>query len=377
MNYPKIIALYRLERNGMIYDYLNATTKKEARETIKNNGGIVFAILTMEEAYKLAFCTEGYYYKGFKGILNAKDDKKVERVSDFLSQCFFYENDDIRASYESTINYKMAKCEVKIAHYEAEIKYWSKNDGWFEIVESYQNSINKVRQEMAEINKKDEEKQNVEKQATEFANNVEKMLQNQGATIIDKKVNVFKDMEEKYEGHATIIAKKDGKTITIDKFMTLWFCTVNEEKYISDSDLQSVIEEEFSTKNDIMEETTEKIDTKEQQYLGETDIMSDYERYLDMAYDLAWQEEEEEEEEEEVSKNVEEKVSEYEVKEWDYYLDMAYEESWTYDEEEEDLSENDEKEVARIMAMLDEEFGKYPDEILIDLSKNDERRILT
>ena len=78
-----------------------------------------------------------------------------------------------------------------------------------------------------------------------------------------------------------------------------------------------------------------------------------------------------------MSKNVEEKVSEYEVKEWDYYLDMAYEESWTYDEEEEDLSENDEKEVARIMAMLDEEFGKYPDEILIDLSKNDERCILT
>ena len=36
MNYPKIIALYRLERNGMIYDYLKATTKKEARETIKN-----------------------------------------------------------------------------------------------------------------------------------------------------------------------------------------------------------------------------------------------------------------------------------------------------------------------------------------------------
>ena len=215
----------------------------------------------------------------------------------------------------------------------------------------------------------------MEQKTNEFANNVENMLKNEGVTIIDKKVNVFKDMEEKYEGHATIIAKKDGETITIDKFMTLWFCTVNEEKYVSDSDLQNAIEEEFPTKNDIMEETTEKIDTKEQQYLGETDIMSDYERYMDMAYDLAWQEEEEEEEE--VSKNVEEKVSEYEVKEWDYYLDMAYEESWTYDEEEEDLSENDEKEVARIMAMLDEEFGKYPDEILIDLSKNDERCILT
>ena len=281
MNYPKIIALYRLERNGMIYDYLKATTKKEARETIRLNGGIVYAILTMDEAYKLAYCTEGFYYKGFKGILNTKDDKKVERVSEFLSQCFFYENDDIRISYESTINFEMAKCEVKIAHYEAEIKCWSKYDAWVEIIEGCQKSIDKVRQEMAEINKKDEEKQNVEKQATEFANNVEKMLQNQSATIIDKKVDVYQDMDEKYEGSATIIAKKDEKTITIDKYTALWFSTItvdnDEKKYVSDLELQSVIEEEFSTKNDIMKETTEKIDTKEQQFL------SDFESYLDIA----------------------------------------------------------------------------------------------
>ena len=375
---PKIIALYRLERNGMIYDYLNAQTKKEARETIKYNGGIVYAILTLEEAYKLAFCTQGYYYKGFYGMLNTNNDKKAEDVSQFLSDCFFYDewnNVEIRLAYEKTINFKKAQLEVKIAHCQAEIRQFSKW-GWEDYVETWQNSIAKIEEEIAEIDKKEQEKEEMKQQTNEFANNVENMLKNEGVTIIDTEVSVYApfdfDEDGKYDGSVKIVGKtRNGEIVEIQKFMSLWFTNVNGE-YASEFELEKVIKEQCATKID-----TESVENVEESLpnLGESQFMSEFESYMDMAYELAWQEEEEEEEE--VSKNVEEKVSEYEVKEWDYYLDMAYEESRTYDEEEEDLSEYDEKEVARIMTMLDEEFGKYPDEILIDLSKNDERCILT
>ena len=197
MNYPKIIALYRLERNGMVYDFLNAKTKKEARETINFNGGIVYAILTMEEAYKLAYCSNDIQLRGFYGILNTKNDRKVEDVKCFLKECFFYDNEEIVEAFEETtkIDSELAELEVKLAHYEAELKFWNRLGLATSSVEFYQERVEKCQQEIQarldKIRQEEEAMAKVSKQVEEDTQEIVAILEKNNVEIVSIKKSIY------------------------------------------------------------------------------------------------------------------------------------------------------------------------------------------
>ena len=305
MNYPKIIALYRLERNGMVYDFLNATTKKEARETIKLNGGIVYAILTMEEAYKLAYCSSFTHLHGFHGILNTKNDRKVEDVRCFLSQCFFYDNQEMVEAFEETtkIDSELAELEVKLAHYEAEVKFWNRLGLATSSVEFYQERVEKCKQEIqARLDKIRQEEEDMEKVSKEIEEATQEIV-----TILEKNnieiVSIKKSIYVEFGAVRVEIKNAHEDVVEILKYSNSIFVHYNESTGFM-SDFVEYIEGEVEMARKIAEYEAEEEATKNDMKnveaslpnLGETNFMSDFERYMDMAYDLAWQEEEEEEE---------------------------------------------------------------------------------
>lgn len=257
MTYPKILAFYRFEKGGMIYDYLNAKTKKEAKETIRANGATVYAVLTMEEAYKLAYCTTEFTTKGFHGVLNTKNRHKVMDVKCFLTDCFFYENLDMVTAYEkeSKIDEKIARYEVEIAHYMAQVKMWKRLGGSDDFMKVDEDAIVKLQTKIAErkaqLEQVEQQKNALQAALKKESQKIEDMLVANGVEIVDKYTHTFKNDTE---GVVEITVKNPhGGTEKITKYTGLNFysttidATIKDEQIVSFYELEKLIEDELVT----------------------------------------------------------------------------------------------------------------------------------
>ena len=292
MNYPKIIALYRLERNGMIYDYLNATTKKEARETIRLNGGIVYAILTMDEAYKLAYCSNDIQLRGFYGILNTKNDRKVEDVKCFLKQCFFYDNYEIVEAFEEAtkIDSELAELEVKLSHYEAEVKFWNRLGLATSSVEFYQERVEKCKQEIQarldKIRQEEEAMETVSKQVEEDTQEIVTILEKNNVEIVSIKKSIYVE----FGAVRVEIKNAHDDVVEILKYSNSIFVHYDETTGFM-SDFVKYVEGEVEMARKIAEYEAEEEATKNDTEnveeclpnLGEKQFLSDFESYLNIA----------------------------------------------------------------------------------------------
>ena len=73
-------------------------------------------------------------------------------VKCFLTDCFFYENLDMVTAYEkeSKIDEKIARYEVEIAHYMAQVKMWKRLGGSDDFMKVDEDAIVKLQTKIAE-----------------------------------------------------------------------------------------------------------------------------------------------------------------------------------------------------------------------------------
>lgn len=236
--YRNVLALYKMKRKGEVFAHWTET-KKQAKDTMKGNGCITVAILTMEEAYKLAYCTESStYYEAFYSQCNTKNDDKVDMVQQLLTDwLFYYDEFGYLANYVAIEkpNDKIFRSEVKIAFYKKRIKMNAKynfdSSYWIESIEKEQAKIDEVRQ--IEV-KRVEYAQKME----EFSQKIEEIVVENGMTVVDK-------FENRNEGDMSITIQKNDESykLYIDVKTGIIFSPHFEWKDYTIEEFKAMIEE--------------------------------------------------------------------------------------------------------------------------------------